>query len=74
MSIHIYDVDCPQCGKACWVNNGDVDDQTVPDVEAVRCPWCLHEFALPGVEDETPFGRLNLTDGHKTASDAAGGR
>lgn len=40
MSIHLMDYICPQCGKTCWVNNGNIDDLTVPDVEGFICWFC----------------------------------
>jgi hypothetical protein len=33
---------CPKCGKKNWVNNGDPEDLTVEDVEAVECWYCDH--------------------------------
>ena len=47
MSIHLYDVACPSCGRVVWVNNGDVGDLTVEDVAVVRCCWCGSVFHLP---------------------------
>lgn len=40
----IHHIDCPNCRNVNWFNNGDESDLTVPDVEAIRCWSCRHEF------------------------------
>lgn len=71
MSVQILDVDCPACGIKCWLNNGDVEDLTVPDVEAARCWHCRHEFILDPESDE-PIEMLLIDDSYQSASQAAG--
>ncbi len=44
MSIQLLDIPCPKCEALCWVNNGNVDDMTLPDVEAIECWKCNHYF------------------------------
>lgn len=44
--MSIYDLTCPNCRATCWVNNGDTDDLTVPDIECVTCWKCDHVFAV----------------------------
>lgn len=51
MSYTICDIVCPSCGVKCWFNNGDIEDLTVPDVEAVRCWKCSHEFKTDEFDD-----------------------
>ena len=41
-----YCMDCPRCGVKNWVNNGNTEDLTVPDVEGIRCHSCHHEWLL----------------------------
>lgn len=69
MNIHIYDIECPNCKEIVWVNNGDVDDLTVDDVEAVICPHCEHKWLLEGCEDWTTFDEANTVRAGKTIKD-----
>lgn len=68
---HIYSVDCPSCGRRVWVNNGDTNDVTVPDVEAVQCPWCDKVFPIPG-SDEELFDPNYADQGYKSPNEACG--
>ena len=43
---HILKIKCPKCNEYNWVNNGDIDDLTVSDIEAVKCWSCKHKFFL----------------------------
>lgn len=36
----IFKIWCPQCKKTMFVNNGNMDDITVPDIGGVICPHC----------------------------------
>ena len=37
---------CQKCKQANWINNGDPSDQTVADVEGIRCWNCGHCWRL----------------------------
>lgn len=39
-----YSTDCPECKSLNWVNNGNVEDQTVSDVEGLICWNCKHKW------------------------------
>jgi len=79
MTVQICDIKCPKCNQKNWVNTGDPSDVTAPDVEAVRCWSCLHEFfTLEDTEEiEIMYGQgvtpseVIIEDGHRTASEAA---
>lgn len=79
MSVQIIDIECPECRATNWFNNGDVSDFTAPDVEAIRCWSCLHEFFTmeDNEEIEILYGQgvapseVIIEDGHRTASEAA---
>ena len=46
-----YKITCPECGRTCWLCVGDLEDLTVPDTEAIRCPHCKKKFFLSNPED-----------------------
>ena len=56
---------CPKCNADNWINNGDPSDQTVSDVEAIRCHSCGHEAMLDQdwTEDETILEDVYIEDG-----------
>jgi hypothetical protein len=66
---HIYGIDCPECKKLVWVNNGDTSDVTIPDTEAVQCPWCDRVFPIPG-SDKEMFDPGFCDQGYKSPNDA----
>ena len=66
--MHLYDIDCPKCGIKCWVNDGDVSDLTMPDVEALRCWHCHHEFLI---DDDHDSNELFVGDTYMSASEAS---
>ena len=72
--MHLYDINCPACGIRCWVNNGDITDQTITDVEAVRCWNCHHEFmvTLDDMDQERSIEDFLIEDTYQSASQAAG--
>jgi hypothetical protein len=59
-----FAIDCPKCGVKNWASNGDPEDVTTPDVEAIRCWKCKHVFWLPGAVDvrETLRASLDIAD------------
>ena len=69
MSDHIYSVECPDCERTCWVNNGDVTDLTACDVEAVECPFCEWKWLLEGCEDWTTLEDANLYKAGKSPNE-----
>lgn len=79
MSIQICDMKCPKCGSINWINNGDTDDITAPDVDAIRCWSCSHEYftwddvKLMYGDDVQPCDTI-IEDGKRTAAEAAGGK
>ena len=75
-NMHLYDIDCPECGIRCWVNNGDITDQTVSDVEAVRCWNCHHEFMVDpyNSDPEMSLEDFRIHDTYQSASQAAGNK
>lgn len=70
MSLFLFDVNCPSCGSRCWINNGDVSDQTVSDAEAAKCWQCHAEFKLDEDDDE-PISNKLIEDTYQYASQAA---
>tara|TARA_Y100000310_G_C20617714_1_gene781547 strand:- start:1265 stop:1489 length:225 start_codon:yes stop_codon:yes gene_type:complete len=73
MTTSIYDFGCPKCEKEVWVSNGDPNDITYPDIEALKCCHCGHcwwvdEFADDGVNSPEDIAE----DTHKTPNEAAG--
>jgi hypothetical protein len=42
---------CPACSQPNWYSNGDLNDLTQPDVEALLCWNCGRRFWLPGAVD-----------------------
>lgn len=60
---------CPKCGKHCYVDLGDFNDITVPDVEGCKCPHCGHEWIFEeilDVEPEKTTESAHIEDGVKT--------
>ncbi len=70
----LYEIFCPKCEKALWINNGDEDDMTVCDVDSVKCPWCGVCFWIdPSRAKDVGVGEPgDGEDGYKTADGAAG--
>jgi len=51
----MYDkVYCPACKKYCYVNLGDLNDCTVPDIDGCQCPYCGHEWIFEEVLEFEP--------------------
>jgi len=50
----IYYMDCPNCDKEIFVNNGDENDLTVADVETVECCYCQTIMSMPEYDGDTP--------------------
>lgn len=46
MSRHIYDQRCPACKAVNWIDNGDVNDETIADVGRFKCWKCKAEIVL----------------------------
>ena len=72
MSVQLIDEPCPECGVTCWANNGDTNDLTAPDVDAMRCWKCGHEWLLEGAEDWTTLEDAEPEDTYATAKEALG--
>jgi hypothetical protein len=69
----LYELWCPKCEKAVWINNGDEEDMTVTDVDSVICPWCGWCFWVNPDKAEI-LGRGDPEDGedgYRTANEAA---
>jgi hypothetical protein len=58
-----YKEDCPECETHNWVCNGNEQDLSSLDVEAIKCRKCGHIFFLG---DDMTFEIL----GYETADDA----
>jgi hypothetical protein len=56
-----YKLQCPHCHASCWVNNGNEDDVTVPDIEAVRCHACKAVFRVDA-ELDVPLEDMYTVD------------
>lgn len=61
---------CPKCGVVNWLYCGDVQDQTVPDVDGVKCRSCGHVaiFDLDLLLEmgmDTDVENLNIEDGRE---------
>ncbi len=65
--MHVCDIECPACHKTVWVINGVGEDLTVSDVEAIKCPWCTHEFLIPDRGDAYLVD-CDVEPGYKTAA------
>jgi len=59
----LYCVDCPECKALNYYSTGDPADQTLPDVEAVRCFKCTHAWILDDVEDVDSLEDAFMVDG-----------
>lgn len=74
MSDHVYDWICPKCKKRSWVNNGDTDDLTVPDVEWVECPHCGHVDRpcenWEDIDGNNEYGGRGAEKAHKSPNEA----
>lgn len=44
---------CPNCGKICWICLGDMQDQTVPDIDGFSCWKCKKVFSLDKYDEIT---------------------
>lgn len=64
---------CPECKTPNWICLGDLDDCTVPDIEAVKCFKCQHKivlidisdfyaYALEGDEDTPPMTEVQILE------------
>lgn len=69
--INIFDVNCPTCKSICWVNNGDIEDLTVPDVEAGKCWNCKSNFLINSYDIEDDIEDKVIENTYQTASQAA---
>lgn len=55
---------CPHCDEVNYVNNGNVEDLTVSDVEAIKCWKCKHTWLLDGAEEWTILEDAHIAEGH----------
>jgi hypothetical protein len=57
-----YELICPQCNLRNFVNDGDTQDMTLPDIDACKCWNCSHCFDFEGnpVDED---GDVNCEDG-----------
>lgn len=70
----ISDRDCPHCKGRVWVNEGNPDDLSEPDVEAIKCPWCKKSFWINGkfkeIRKENDECEDVAHEGYKSPSEA----
>lgn len=45
------EIECPQCQKTNWVDNGDINDLSYPDIDAFECFNC---HTIIDLETEQP--------------------
>lgn len=38
-----HNINCEKCQTKNWINQGDLEDLTIPDVEAFECWKCHHK-------------------------------
>lgn len=43
-----YEFVCPKCNSTNFVNDGDTQDLTVPDIEGCKCRVCSYCFDFEG--------------------------
>jgi hypothetical protein len=60
-----FNVECPKCGALNWANNGDLEDITALDIEAVECWQCDH---VSLIDEETFAVEVILNGGDHTAN------
>ena len=70
MSIQLLDIPCPKCEALCWVNNGDIDDLTLPDIEAIKCWHCTHWFWVEDSFIMTNLSKDYTDQSYETAKEA----
>ena len=51
MIIQWFEIPCPHCEKCNWVSNGDIEDISYPDIEAVECYNCGCAFWIETQEE-----------------------
>lgn len=51
--FYIY-LTCDKCGARQRVYNGDPNDLTLPDIDAVKCFWCGHVERFDDKPDADP--------------------
>ena len=51
MGETIYKEWCPSCGRASFVNVGDVNDCSAKGPDGQKCPWCGRVWLWEGSEE-----------------------
>lgn len=69
-SVQLVCFMCPECKYPMWVNQGDISDQTVEDIQTVKCWHCsvvsLVEYEF--YEEDIP--NLLMANSFKTCKEA----
>lgn len=77
LTIQLVGACCPSCSSMNWVNNGDVQDLSGCDIEAITCWSCGESFWLiEPAEVEVRYGedaqaKGMADEGKPTAKDVA---
>lgn len=64
----IYKIWCPKCDNPSFVNNGDTQDLTVPDIGGVECPYCKFCYKLNPEFDDNDEESIDYVLGQKQLS------
>lgn len=55
---------CPHCNEISYVNNGNIEDLTISDIEAIKCWKCKRTWLIEGAREWTTLEDANTTEGH----------
>lgn len=56
---------CPSCQSRNWISQGDMNDCTGVDTEAIRCWKCKHEWLVEGADEFTTLEDAMIDDGRE---------
>lgn len=55
---------CPHCSEISYVNNGNIEDLTISDIEAIKCWKCKRAWLIEGASEWTTLKDACTVEGH----------
>lgn len=55
---------CPHCKKVNYLNLGDLNDQTAPDIEVLQCWNCDKKSWVMDTDEAECYGHESIEDGY----------